>query len=72
MTFDYKDGRHYLKKHISLIHEQKKPLNCKYCNAAFAQKQSLNCHTESVHRGKKSFKCNDCDASFSQKGHLNK
>ena len=79
--FDLKNSRHYLKKHISVVHEAesflspvhepKKALKCKYCDSGFSQKQSLNWHIESVHKEKKPFRCNDCDASFSQKGHLN-
>jgi KRAB domain-containing zinc finger protein len=71
--FDHKMADTHLKKQLSVVHEQKKSLECKYCDASFSQKRSLNWHIiESVHKEKKPFRCNDCDASFSQKGHLNR
>ena len=80
--FDLKNGGHYLKKHISVVHEAesflspvhepKKALKSKYCDSGFSQKQSLNRHIESVHKEKKPFKCIDCGKVFSQKHNMNR
>ena len=64
--------RSNLNKHVSSIHEEKKPFKCDICNYSFSQKGHLKTHVSSVHVGKKPFKCDICDYSCSQKGALTK
>ena len=64
------EGKGNLDRHVSSVHEGKKPFKCNICNASFARKNHLKTHVASVHEGKKPFKCNICDASFSQKPRL--
>ena len=59
-----------LRRHISSVHEKKKPLECKICDTSFSQKHHLNRHVSSVHEGIKPFKCKICDTSFSQKNSI--
>ena len=65
-------GKGDLDRHVSSVHEGKKPFKCNVCNASFTEKGSLNKHVSSVHEGKKPFKCSTCNASFEQKGTLKK
>ena len=59
-----------LAKHISAIHEGKKPFKCDICDYRSSQKGCMNTHVASVHEGKKPFKCDICDYRCSQKGYM--
>ena len=64
-----------LKRHISSVHEGKKPNDCGQCGKKFAQKTALEQHVLTVHEGNKSFKCKICRKYFGQpqnlKSHIN-
>ena len=62
--------RHVLNRHISLVHEGKKPFKCEVCDYSCSQRSTMNVHVASVHERKKPFKCNICDYSCSQKGNM--
>ena len=47
-----------LNRHVTSVHEEKKPFKCKICDAIFSSKQGMTRHIDSVHEGKKPFKCN--------------
>ena len=51
-------------KHISEVHEVKKPLKCGICDQSFSKMGNLTTHIASVHNGKTSFKCDICDQIF--------
>ena len=65
--FSYKEN---LAKHVSTIHEKKKPFKCELCNKDFTQLAHMKGHVSSVHEGKKPFECNICNSTFSQKQHM--
>ena len=44
-----------MNKHVALVHENKKPFECRICDKSFAQKQKLEIHVTSVHEKKKPF-----------------
>ena len=66
------EGKGHLNRHVSSVHEGKKPFKCNVCNASFTSNQSMKIHINSVHEGKKPFKCNICDVSFAYKVSLKK
>ena len=51
----------YLKRHITIVHDEKRPFKCIVCDAKFKLKQCLKRHTDAVHEGKKPYKCNFCE-----------
>ena len=40
-------------KHVSSVHEGKKPFNCDICDFSCSQKSNMKIHIESVHEGEK-------------------
>jgi hypothetical protein len=40
-----------MKKHVALVHEGKKPFQCKVCDKCFAEKSKMNKHMASFHEG---------------------
>ena len=58
-----------LKRHIILIHKDKKLFSCSLCQYKTNRKNALTNHML-VHTGKKPFKCEKCDFAASQKGNL--
>ena len=61
--------KHHLKRHISNVHEGKKPFKCESCDYTFAAKQSLDRHISSVHE-KNVFTCSICGKKVSRKNNL--
>ena len=59
-----------LNRHISTVHEKKKPFKCSICDCSFSSKHYMNTHVASVHGGKKPFKCSECYSSFSMNSDL--
>ena len=57
-------------KHISSVHEGKKPYLCSQCGLSYADKFNLKIHIERVHEGKKPYQCGQCDKKFGHKCHL--
>jgi uncharacterized Zn-finger protein len=54
-----------LTKHVSTVHEGKKPFKCDICDYSFSEKGSLNKHIKSVHDGNNRYKCEICEKTFS-------
>ena len=48
-----------MKRHIKLVHEEKKPpvYSCSICAARFMNKQGMKKHILSTHEGVKPFEC---------------
>ena len=63
--------KHHLKRHISNVHEGKKPFKCESCDYTFAAKQTLDRHISSVHE-KYVFPCSTCNQEFTRKYERNK
>ena len=63
-------GLYNMKRHIKLVHEEKKPpaYSCSFCAARFMTKQGMKKHILSTHEGVKPFECDVCHSKFSQ-GH---
>ena len=59
-------------KHLSTVHEGKKPFECSICDYKCSQKGPLNLHFSTIHEGKKPFNCSICDYKCSVKGSLAK
>ena len=59
-----------LKSHTILVHEKKKPLECRYCERGFVIKNLLRIHEETVHEGKKPHICEICGVAFPFKASL--
>ena len=60
----------YLKKHVAIVHEGKKPFKCSKCETSFSSNAEIKRYIASVHDAKKLLKYNDYEASFLQKDHL--
>ena len=45
-----------LNRHVTSVHEGKKPFQCNACDASFAQNSDLKKNKASVHEGNKPFK----------------
>ena len=54
-----------LKRHISSVHEGKRPFNCEKCDSTFKESSHLKSHERRVHEGTKTFSCTYCDKRFS-------
>ena len=63
-------GSFALERHVSVVHEGKKPYKCEICSANFAQKNQMLRHTESIHDGQKALKCSFCKGNFSKNQQL--
>ena len=61
----------YIKTHIQIIHEGKKPYHCIICDTRFTMRSNFRAHVAVVHEGKRSKKCDKCDKSFSTNQLLN-
>ena len=46
-----------MEKHITFVHEGKKPHKCTICDASFALKAGLKQHVSFAHEKKKTHKC---------------
>ena len=57
-----------MKEHISLVHAEKKSLQCKNCDQVFEKESYLDTHSSFIHK----HLCNFCDKKFTAKLHLNK
>ena len=62
-------NRHYLKKHIQIVHEGQKNHTCETCGKEFAQKCDLKKHFKTIHEGEK-VKCEICGKQFTQLTYL--
>ena len=58
-------------KNGSLMPEEKKKLNCQYCNKAFTKMFDLQQHIR-AHTGEKPFQCIVCGRAFAQKSNVKK
>ena len=47
-----------------VVHEKKKPFNCKTCNVHFEDETELDNHIKSAHASLKLFQCNICGVGF--------
>ena len=56
-------SKQHLDRHISNVHERKKPYDCKVCNSKFATKGSLKNHMN-VHEERNLFGCNNCTKTY--------
>ena len=54
-------------RHISAVHEGKKPYVCEICGASFSQNKNLAVHVAAKHEGKKPFQCELCGVSYREK-----
>ena len=59
-------------KHISAVHEGKKPFKCTICDKSFGRKSHMELHISAVHEEKKPFKCLLCKEGFTRKENLQK
>ena len=57
-------------RHVSSVHEGKKPFQCDVCTKSYSQKAHLLGHVAAVHEGKKPYKCNLCEKSYAYKNLL--
>ena len=62
--------QHLLNRHITLVHEEKKPFKCSVCEYEYSESSNINRQIASVHEGKKPFYCKICKPSFSEKGNM--
>ena len=46
-----------LKRHVTSVHEIKKPFKCDHCDSKFSLNHQLNGHIALVHEKEKLFKC---------------
>ena len=59
-------------KHISAVHEGKKPFKCTICDKSFGRKSHMELHISAVHEEKKPFKCLLCTEGFTRKDNMQK
>ena len=57
-----------MNRHVSSVHEGKKPFKCDFCDYSCSRKGDMNRHVSTVYESKKSFKCGICDYTCSQLG----
>ena len=55
---------------VGIVHEEKKPFACQFCNDKFTPKEHLKQHVEKVHEINKPLACQYCDDEFYLKAHL--
>ena len=60
----------YLKIHIQVVHEKRKPFKCTQCDSCFGIRKSLKKHVLAVHDKVKPHKCPLCDSRFFNKTNL--
>jgi uncharacterized Zn-finger protein len=53
-----------------MVHENKRPYKCDFCEYAASKNNDLKRHIECVHEKLKQHACNICQMSFGQKGGL--
>ena len=73
--FSYINGGKFISKghmnrHISLVHEGKKSLECSKCKSRFTAPSKLNHHIASVHNKNRPTACSICPAKFKDKASL--
>ena len=54
-----------LTKHISGVHEGKRPLQCSSCKQRFATNKDMKRHTDAVHENMRPYQCSMCHKRFS-------
>ena len=59
-------------KHISAVHEGKKPFKCSICDKSFGRKSHMELHISAVHEEKKPFECLLCKEGFTRKENMQK
>ena len=59
-----------MNRHITLVHEEKKPFKCSVCEYKYSESSNINRQIASVHERKKPFNCKICKPSFSEKGNM--
>ena len=61
----------HLRRHIQLVHEEKKPFKCHICQNTFTSSQSLKGHISSIHEGikrkTKLYPCTICGKNSTSK-----
>ena len=61
-----------ISRHISAVHEGKKPYICELCGEGFSQSQNLAIHIATVHEKNKPYHCDLCGVSYAEKRSLKK
>ena len=61
-----------MSRHVSSVHEKKKPFQCNLCGKCFTENGSVTKHITTIHEGIKLFLCNDCGSKFGTKSELSK
>ena len=63
-------GKGILKRHISTVHESKKPFKCSECEASFSQTANMRSHLSHVHGWKNPYQCISCNECFNSNSDL--
>ena len=63
-------SRKELKRHISAVHEKKKPFKCVDCSSTFSRKEHMKKHISSFHEGIKPLMCEICEKYLRGKNDL--
>ena len=64
-------SRNDVKRHMNIVHGEKKEIECNICNRVFGHKHALKLHIENHHQNRKiNHKCILCGKSFYQPGAL--
>ena len=61
-----------MKRHVTAVHENKKPFKCEICDYSFSQKGGLEQHVAAIHEKKKLYKCDICDKEFTLKQNMSR
>ena len=59
-----------LKRHIEMVHEKKKQVQCDLCGMEFYSQSMLSNHIKAVHEKRRNFFCEPCNKSFYKKQQL--